>query len=242
MSEFLLVRLEGPLQAWGDVAYDTLRPTRPFPSRSALAGLLASALGWTYREAAKTTALQDGLQYAVRADRQGVVVTDFQTAELATVDRGWTRWGIERRDIGNVTRTIAVQGRAPRLSATQILRKGYLADASFLAAVAVAADAPAGLDALEAALRCPARPLFLGRRSCLPSRPLFEGRVAAASAYTALADGLTHAVPCWYGRGDGPERQGASRDVWDRRDFTTNRFEGARTVIRGLVGPGDAHV
>jgi CRISPR system Cascade subunit CasD len=237
MREYLLVRLEAPLQAWGDVTYDTVRPTRAFPSRSALAGLFASALGWTYRDGARTTALQDALRYAVRADRPGTPITDYQTAELATTTSGWTRWGIERREIGNVTRMVQVRGRPQRASATQILRKVYLADASFLAAVSIDDGAPLDLDALEAALRRPARPLFLGRRACLPARPLLEGRVAAASPHAALAVGLEEIVPCWYAPGDGPERPEGQGDVWDRRDFVADRFEGPRTVVRGVVGP-----
>src|SRR5690606_25597918 len=70
MDSYLMIRLEGPLQAWGDVAVDGRRATRAFPSRSALAALIASALGWTYRDGARTTALQDAMRFAVREDRR----------------------------------------------------------------------------------------------------------------------------------------------------------------------------
>ncbi|MCU0623520.1 MAG: type I-E CRISPR-associated protein Cas5/CasD [Gemmatimonadaceae bacterium] len=232
---YLLVRLEGPLQAWGDVTQDTVRPTRAFPSRSALAGLFASALGWTYRDGARTTAFQDALRYAVRADRTGSVMIDYQTAELTTTVRGWTHWGIEERDINNVTRMIAVRGRRPRPQATQILRKGYLADASFLAAVALDDTAPVNLERLAAALVRPARPVFLGRRACLPTRPLLEGRIEAESAYAALAAGVVGTVPCWYEPTDGPPDEARAFEVWDRRDFVLDRFEGARRVVRGTI-------
>ena len=237
MSEILLVRLEGPLQAWGDAAYDTRRPTRVFPTRSALAGLLASALGLTYRDAAITARLHDALRYAVRVDRVGSVITDFQTAELATTQAGWTRWGIERREIANVTRTLQVRGRRPFPSATQILLKGYLADASFLAAMTLRPDAPVTLDDVASALRRPARPLFLGRRACLPSRPLLEGRIVADSLYEALRIGLDAFVPCWYEPGDGPDSVERRFDSWDLRDYITDRFEGVRVLVRGTVGP-----
>lgn len=237
MSNILLVRLEAPLQAWGDAAYDTRRPTRTYPTRSALAGLFASALGLTYRDGVVTARLHDTLRCAVRADRVGTVVTDFQTAELATSPSGWTRWGIERRDIGNVTRTVRVRGRRPFPSATQILLKGYLADASFLAAVSLGPNAPVMLDDLAAALKRPARPLFLGRRACLPSRPLFEGRIAAESLYDALRVGLESHVPCWYEPGDGPEAVEGRFESWDLRDYVTDRFEGARVLVRSTVGP-----
>lgn len=241
MPEFLLVRLEGPLQAWGDVARDVARPTRAFPSRSALAGLFASALGWTYRDGAHTTALQDALRVAVRADRAGTLVTDYQTAELATTMQGWTRWGIESRDLGNVLRTERVYGRQPRPTSTQQLWKRYLADASFLAAIGLRPGAPVALDILADALRRPARPLFLGRRACPPASPLLEGRTTAARPYDALvASARDTPVRCWYDVEEGPERPEAAFDVWDRRDFMTDRFEGARTVVAGEIASPEA--
>lgn len=236
MNRFLLLRLEGPLQAWGDVAHDVHRPTRAFPSRSALTGLLASALGWTYADGARTNALQDALHFAVMAERDGTVITDYQTAELARVTEGWTHWGIEKRDIQNVLRTDRVYGRAPRLTSTQQLWKRYLADASFLVVLGLHDGAPVTLDSIAAALRRPARPLFLGRRACLPACPLLEGETEALRPYDAL---LAHApvrgARCWYESADGPPCLEGMFDLWDRRDFVSGRFEGARTLVEGRV-------
>ena len=228
MPEHLLLRLEGPLQAWGGVAMDPVRPTRSFPSRSALAGLLASALGWEYRDGARTTALQDALRYAVREDRAPRPLRDYQTADLGRETSGWTRWGIERRG-GSVA------------EGTQILNRHYLADGSFLVALMLHEGAPASLDEVEAALRHPARPLFLGRRSCPPSAPILEGRGVSDSPYSALQGARLHPgagpgpLRCWYEEGDGPA--GITEDVWDRRDFLTNRFGGSRRVVQGEVRP-----
>ncbi len=246
MADFLLLRLEGPLQAWGDVALDPRRPTRDFPSRSALTGLLANALGWQHRDGERITALQDSLRYAVREDRAPRRITDYQTADLGRIGKsGWTRWGIEERG-GS-----AAEG-------TQLLWKQYLADGSFLVALTVTEQAPVTLDELEAALRSPARPLFLGRKGCPPALPLLERpswRRRADTSHAALA-----AVPlperlcstarrgwrpseagpdrlrCWYSPGDGPDPQPAQlQEVWDRRDFAANRFVGARRIVEGSI-------
>jgi CRISPR system Cascade subunit CasD len=252
VADFLLLRLEGPLQAWGDVALDPRRPTRAYPSRSALAGLLASALGWQHVEGERTTALQDALRYAVREDRTPRLLTDYQTADLGRIGkRGWTRWGIEERG-GS-----AAEG-------TQLLWKQYLADGSFLAALTLAKDAPVTLDELQRALHRPARPLFLGRRGCPPAVPLLEHpgcRIEAASAYAALEQaplpgrlrdrrppGHSRTQPseseadarqrCWYALGEGPEPLPAQlHEVWDRRDFRSNRFTGSRHLVEGRVSP-----
>lgn len=72
----LLLRLAGPLQAWGDSSRFTRRTTRREPTKSGVIGLLASALGRT-REA--DVADLAALEFAVRVDQPGTVVHDFQT-------------------------------------------------------------------------------------------------------------------------------------------------------------------
>lgn len=240
MAEHLILRLEGPLQSWGDVAMDPRRPTRAFPSRSGLAGLLASALGWRYRDADRTTTLQDGLRYAVREDRRPQVVRDYQTADLGAIGKqGWTRWGIESRG-GS-----AAEG-------TQILEKFYLADGKFRVALTTTEDSPASLDEIEQALRRPARPVFLGRKGCPPAGPLLAGHASAPSPAEALLrvpldepdrdwlerGGVTR-VRMWHDPADGAPtalaERSESQDVWDRRDFRTNRFGGSRRVVQVLI-------
>ncbi|CAN5750282.1 type I-E CRISPR-associated protein Cas5/CasD [soil metagenome] len=257
MRTFLLLRLEGPLQAWGDVALDPRRPTRAFPSCSGLAGLLANALGWQHREGERTTLLQDALRYAVREDRQPHPIWDYQTADLSERGHagveGWTRWGIEHRGTSEAAR------------GTQVLHKQYLADASFLVALTLTEAAPATIDALQEALRRPARPLFLGRKGCPPALPLLEHPrclVRAENGYAALEsaplperlrrrshpqrsmsrdageNGDTVWLPCWYSPGDGPPHRPAQlQEIWDRRDFAANRFAGSRRIVEGRVNP-----
>jgi CRISPR system Cascade subunit CasD len=235
MPEHLLLRLEGPLQAWGDVALDPRRPTLPFPSRSALAGLLANALGWRYRDAEQITALQDALRYAVREDRQPQMLVDYQTADLddPRKDPGWTSWGKEDRGSG-----------------TQILWKHYLADGCFRVTLTLTGASPITLPELSelaTALRQPARPLFLGRKSCPPACPLLEQEgVQASDPYEALRQipALDHHLRrgseylrCWYEASGDPA--GPTIEVWDRRDFRSNRFVGTRRVVQGSIAVAD---
>ena len=76
----LLLRLAGPLQAWGDSSRFTRRETRREPTKSGIVGLLASALGRS-REA--DLADLAALELAVRADQPGSVLRDFQTERPA---------------------------------------------------------------------------------------------------------------------------------------------------------------
>ncbi|PZT76273.1 MULTISPECIES: type I-E CRISPR-associated protein Cas5/CasD [unclassified Streptomyces] len=72
----------------------------------------------------------------------------------------------------------------------------YLADAVFVAAVAGEADL---LARLYAALRAPAYPPFLGRRSCPPAQPVELGVRDGDSPHRALADEPWQAA-AWYRR------------------------------------------
>lgn len=238
-----MLRLEGPLQSWGNVAFDPRRPTRAFPSRSALAGLLANALGWEHRDGERTTGLQDALRYGVREDVPPRLLRDYQTADLERIGKqGWTRWGIERRGGGSA-------------EGTQILEKFYLADGSLLVALSVGEESTVTLGELAEALHRPARPLFLGRKGCPPSMPLLEGgggpggaRMRADTAYTALERWPLRDRPdavspcrCWYSPGDGPDATpGSVQEVWDRRDYLAQRFTGSRRIVQGQVTPREA--
>lgn len=232
MTDYLLLRLDGPLQAWGGVALDSRRPTLGFPTRSGLAGLLASALGWRYRDGEKTTTLQDALRFAVRQDRAAVRIDDFQSVDLGRENSGWTRWGVEKR--GGAFST-----------GTHLLDKEYLAGASFLVAMTLRENAPVRLDEIEGALSNPARPLFLGRKGCPPALPILVARTPASSPYDALRYGDfpdmpdKPPLPCWYEPGDGPEPDSAAQmiRVSDRRDFVADRFSGERWLIQGEVEP-----
>lgn len=224
MPSYLSLRFDAPMQSWGGVAVDPRRPTDAFPRASAVAGLVANALGWRHRDADRTTALQDALDYAVREDRAWERMWDFQTADLSQLS-GWTPWGPERPGGGSS-------------EGTHILHKEYLADAMFTVALGLLDASPVGLDEVEEALARPARPLFFGRKSCLPSGPILTGRVEAPTAHAALrslplAEGdaaLEDGVRIWVDAEASPVA-GHAREVWDRRNFRTGRFDRMRRVV-----------
>lgn len=73
----LLLRLDGPLQAWGDASRFVKRHTRAEPTKSGVIGLLAAAQGRR-----RTDPIEDlaALRFGVRVDQRGRLVRDFQTA------------------------------------------------------------------------------------------------------------------------------------------------------------------
>ena len=178
--QHLILNLEAPLLAFGGETIDNYGVIRPFPAASMLTGLLANALGWRRVERERHQQLQDRLVFAARIDREpagGVRLTDFQTAQLAADDRGWTTRGSPESRKGGRT----------GYDFPHLRYRDYYADMRVTVALrlAPAEDAPT-LEELADAVREPARPLFIGRKPCLPSRPLCGGFVEGGTVLDAL--------------------------------------------------------
>lgn len=144
MKKTVLLRLEGPLQGWSTQIKLGIRDTDREPSKSGIVGLVASALGME-RDDERTLADLRGLELAVREDRAGTLLRDYQTAGGGSF-RG---------------RAYAVHGAGVVPSDRYLLR-----DASFTAALGGAADL---IERIAVAMQTPRWPLFLGRRACVPS-------------------------------------------------------------------------
>ena len=235
---WLVLRLDAPLMAFGDVTIDHIGPTRDFPAASMLTGLVGNALGWHWSDKASHQAMQDRLVFAARRDREGVVLTERQNAQLARDDEGWTTNG-------------APEGRrgADRKAPHRRFRD-YLADASVRIVLRLEpADQAPTLDALADALDRPARPLFLGRKPCLPAAPLLAGEarrwVVGATAYDGLraVPGRAGSLRAQWPVGQGPEAgEGVTRiaDLADLRNWRTGLHGGSRRVVEGRIVPAAA--
>jgi len=81
----LLLRFAAPLQAWGSSSRFNKRRTEREPTKSAVIGLVASALGKRRNESINNLLTLD---FGVRIDQPGRLVRDFQTAQME--DKGHT--------------------------------------------------------------------------------------------------------------------------------------------------------
>lgn len=176
MADYLILKLDGVMQSWGDHTYEDFRPTVGFPTRSGLVGLLAACLGIDRSANDELTALNRYLEFSVRAearrraDAVGVVhsapvvrITDFHTV-------------MDARKVDGSSRAFPV-----------VSKRQYLCDAVFTVALRPRHGSTWSLDQIEAAVKRPVYTPSLGRRACALSRPLFEGRVEAADGLAALA-------------------------------------------------------
>jgi CRISPR system Cascade subunit CasD len=79
MMKTLTIKLAGPLQSYGNEATFSRRTSYHYPSKSAILGMIAAALG--YRRDDPRILPFNKLAVAVRIDQPGQVLTDFQIIE-----------------------------------------------------------------------------------------------------------------------------------------------------------------
>lgn len=201
-----MMRLEGPLQAWG--GHDSkfgVRRTEDAPTKSGVMGLVLAALGVGRREATEWLPVLAGLRMGVRVDRPGVRWWDYHT-------------------VGAGQAMQIAKGRGKSKDGPMLTRREYLSDASFL----VALEGEGGLvGRIVEALRSPHWTPYLGRKSCPPSRPLVEDGVeGCGGVWQALArvpwrrriageavPGQVEALVDWVATAEEPEAP-ADAEVW----------------------------
>jgi len=178
----LLLRLAGPMQAWGTQSRFSIRDTGLEPSKSGVVGLLCAALGKPRHEQPDDgfPALADlaDLPLAIRVDRPGHVQADYHTAlKVVKASSSPTR-------------------RSPDLKPCEPSTRYYLADADFLVALT---GPEALLQRLDDALADPVWPLYLGRKAFPPALPVRTRAGVLPGDGTSAALAVLKTQP-WYRR------------------------------------------
>lgn len=166
MANTLFLRLEGPLQSWGERAHWSVRDTAQEPTKSGVVGLLGCSLGLA--SDVDLRELSRNIRLGVRCDLPGTILVDYHTVSGGVVSAE-----------GKIK--INPNTKTPE---TVVSWRYYLSGASFLAAVQASVSTIASL---ENALQKPVWPFYLGRKSCPPSRPVFEGTGNYPDLKSALA-------------------------------------------------------
>lgn len=243
----LFLRFDAPLMSFGSVVVDQHNRTDAFPYRAMLTGLVANALGLTRQDEEVQARLQARIRYAARRDRRGTTIVDYQTVDLSQPymdsNLGWTTRGrLEKRGGGTAK------------DETHIRYRHYLADAIVTVALTLdpEGEEPTFAD-VKAALASPARPLFLGRKTCIPSGPVFVGEEEATSLRQAL-EAFPRVGPLRKG-GKARSDEGALAAIWhesegrddeertrlfprvEDRDMANAIHVGRRIYVEGTVNP-----
>ncbi|ATG89560.1 type I-E CRISPR-associated protein Cas5/CasD [Methylomonas koyamae] len=179
MPEFLILKCQGAMQAWGGHTYEDYRPSLIFPTRSAVVGLLGACLGINRQQPEQLKKLNDSFELTVLANHRLVEQRQFKderkprTVNLHKITDYHTVLNARRADGGKRDDAI-------------VSRREYLCDAEFTLALAFKDSAEYDLAKVLTAIKAPKYTPYLGRRSCPLQRPLFEAIVGAEDAQQAL--------------------------------------------------------
>ena len=208
----LVLRLEGPLQSWGENAKWGFRDSSTMPTKSGIVGLLGCAMG-EGRGSQMLVELAQSITVAVRADRPGAKFVDFQTVQGDPL--------------------MAATGKPKTTGNTILSPHAYLQDASFTIFIDTT---PEWQQRIVSALENPRWCMYLGRKNCVPSRPILADRMEAADLMEALKEypaaeraGKTMTYECEH-----PDSTAASIQRPDDLIGTNRQFQ-LRRVWRGSV-------
>ena len=208
----IVLRLEGPLQSWGENAKWDFRDSSTMPTKSGIVGLLGCAMGEA-RGSQVLVELAQSITVAVRADRPGAKFVDFQTVQGDPL--------------------MAATGKPKTTGNTILSPHAYLQDASFTVFIDTS---PEWQQRIVSALENPRWCMYLGRKNCVPSRPILADRMEAAGLMEALKEypraereGKTMTYEC-----ENPDSTAASIQRPDDLIGTNRQFQ-LRRVWRGTV-------
>jgi len=178
--DYLVFRLYGPMASWGEIAVGEARHSASYPSKSAVCGLLAAALGIDRSEDATHQAIAEGYQQAVKMVSSGSLLRDYHTAQAPDA-AGKFRYRTRRDEL--------IHGK-DRLG-TILSNREYRADSQAIVALRTNKIAPYTLLQIQQALLTPVFHLYLGRKSCPLSAPLDPQMVDTNNFKSALDNYLS---------------------------------------------------
>lgn len=179
MTAFLLATLYAPMASWGDITVGERRTSWDRPSRSAVLGLVAAALGLDRRDQPGHDALDAGYGVAVRVDAPGQVMVDYHTAQTISQTEAKRARPRTRRDM------IRHGKRVHKLETILSWREARV-DAAYTLALWARHGARWPLEHLADALRTPVFPLYAGRKAHPLGWPMLPKVVEAPSLAKAL--------------------------------------------------------
>ena len=171
---FLVFQLYGPMVSWGGPAAE-YRPTDRYPTRSAVIGLIAGALGIRRQDSDKLHELDVAVNIAVEVWSEGTLLRDYHTIQsprLKKKDNPQTRQQelSGDHDLGTIIST-----------------RDYRADAYYRVAMQSTED-DQWLENAYMALRSPRWIPYLGRKACPSGLPFNPKLVDASDLVEALAE------------------------------------------------------
>ena len=168
--QYLVLYLQGPLQAWGADSKFDLRETLPYPTKSGIYGMLLAASGdsgsQTELLAGMAPAPMSVFTFKSKADTSGRLRDFHMVGNGFKENDKWQSLMIPRKSDG----AKAVGGGA------KLTYRYYLQDKTFAVLLGFPDDLA---DKFAAALANPVYDLYLGRKCCAPTALIFQGKFAS---------------------------------------------------------------
>ena len=169
LMQYLVLYLQGPLQAWGADSKFDLRETLPYPTKSGIYGMLLAASGdsgsQTELLAGMAPAPMSVFTFKSKADTSGRLRDFHMVGNGFKENDKWQFLMIPRKSDG----AKAVGGGA------KLTYRYYLQDKTFAVLLGFPDDLA---DKFAAALANPVYDLYLGRKCCAPTALIFQGKFA----------------------------------------------------------------
>jgi len=201
MTDYLVLDLYGAMTAWGAVAIGEQRPNTAHPSKSAILGLFAAALGIRRDQEEQLLALNTGYAIAIHEVAHGIPLSDYHTTHMPK---------IAKKDRHFYTR----KNETDSTGKTGLSRRDYTCDARHTVMIWANSAAPYTLPQLQAALNKPLFTLYLGRKSCPLALPLNPQCITAKDflqAWQRYQQQQQHKTATW----QHPSPQSAHRFYWE---------------------------
>ena len=177
MLDFLIFQLYGQMAAWGDIAVGEYRPSRDYPSKSAIVGLVAAGLGIARDEEDEQLTLSKALGVGVCVLARGSILRDYHTTQVPPAKKGRhfaTRRGelcdVDKNDLNTI-----------------LSQRDYHTDFGYKVALwQNGSEGDFSLQKIKQALIHPHYCLYLGRKSCPLSLPLYPSIEAGQTLKSAF--------------------------------------------------------
>ncbi len=177
--DFLVFRLYGPMMSWGETAVGGERRSARHPSRSAITGLVAAALGIKREDEDKQKKLGDSVGFGLKLLSAGDILKDYHTTQVPKAVS----------KVKYCTRRDELKAN-PAAIGTILSSREYRTDSLCIVALWSQSEAAFSLSQIKAALQKPVFHLYLGRKSCPISCPLQPQLIKDTTLRSALDSAL----------------------------------------------------
>lgn len=174
--KYLLFRLYGPMSSWGDIAVGEMRPSFAHPTKSAILGLVAGAIGIRRDEEEKHRLLAEGIGFAVQVEFMGRPLSDYHTAQVPS---GKERYCTRRQELSCEKSELN----------TILSTRDYRTDGLYIIVLWQRESGEWNIEKIKGKLEQPEFMPYLGRKSCPVALPFEAQIIEAVSLVEVLAKG-----------------------------------------------------